>query len=145
MVNVNNTKNITNDSCNLLDNYYVAGIYAQCFICINAFIPYNTQYGRHIITSNLQTRKLRFRDIKILTMVTQLIHETAISSQVSLTSELMYAPSTGYHVLLSHQLFTRFTFIRLFCNFSVTKKKKVMGEKEYSYVYLCTRFSSIHS
>ena len=87
-----------------------------------------------MIASNLQTRKLRFRDIKISTMITQLIHETTISSQVSLTAELMFAPSTGYHVLLSHQLLKLFTFIALFCNFSVAKKK-VMGEKENSYVY----------
>ena len=96
-----------------------------------------------MITSNLQTRKLRFRDIKILTMVTQLIHETAISSQVSLTSELMDAPSTGYHVLLSHQVFKLFTFVVLFCNFSVAKKKKLWVKKNIL-MFTCVQVSLVY-
>ena len=96
-----------------------------------------------MITSNLQMRKLRFRDIKILTMVTQLIHETEISSHLSLTSELMYAPSTGYHVLLSHQLLKLFTFIALFCNLCC-KKKKMLWVKKNILMFTSVQISLVY-
>ena len=49
-------------------------------------------------------RKLKLTDINRLSIVTQSVDEIEISSQISLSSKPTYAPSTSYHVLLSHHL-----------------------------------------
>lgn len=93
-----------------------------------------------MITSNLQMRKLRLTNINRLPLATQLIGGTEISSQVLLTSKLMYAPSTSYHVLLKHHLL-RLHYIHCIILQRFCCKKKVIGEKkEYSLqVYLCIK------
>ena len=58
------------------------------------------------------------------------------SSCMLLPLAIMFCLATNY----SHVLHSLYYFAT-----SLSPKKKVMGEKEYSYVYLCTRFSSIHS
>lgn len=91
-----------------------------------------------MITSNLQMRKLRLTNINRLPLATQLIGGTEISSQVLLTSKLMYAPSTSYHVLLKHHLlrlhYIHCIILQRFC----CKKKKLWGKKKnILYTYIC--------